>query len=52
MEVFADVVAPLMLTMAQALESNALGELQHLIPRYILFKFVLGMWRPRHVDDV
>ena len=52
MEVFADVVAPLTLTMAEALESNGPGELQYLIPRYILFKVVLGMWRPRHVDDV
>ena len=52
MEVFAVVVAPLTLRMAQALESNGLGELQHLIPRYILFNVVLGMWRPRHVDNV
>ena len=52
MEVFADVVAPLTLTMVEAFESNGIGELQHLIPRYILFKGVLGMWRPRHVNDV
>ena len=52
MQVFADVVAPLTLTMAQALESSDLSKLQHLIPCYILFKFVLGMWRPRHVGDV
>ena len=52
MEVFADVVAPLTLTKAEALESNGHGDLQHLIPRYILFKVVLGTWRPRHVDDV
>ena len=52
MEVFTDVVAPLMLTMAEALDSNGHGELQHLIPHHILFKVVLGMWRPRHVDNV
>ena len=52
MEVFANVVAPLTLTMAPALASNGHGELQHLIHRYILFKVVLGTWRPHHVDDV
>ena len=52
MEVFADVVAPLTLTMLEALESNGHGELQHLIPRYLLLKVVLGMWWPRHVADV
>ena len=27
------------------------SKLQHLIPRYILLKVGLGMWRRRHVDD-
>ena len=52
MEVFANVLAPLTLTMVQTLESNGLGELQHLIPRFILFTIVVGLWWPRHVDDV
>ena len=52
LEVFADVVAPLTLTMAEAFESNGVGGLQHLIPGYILFKLLLGTWRPRYVDDV
>ena len=43
MEVFADVVAPLTLPMADGLGSNGLGELRHLIPRYILFKVVPEM---------
>ena len=52
MEPFANVVAPLTFTMAQALESKGLVELQHLVPRYILFNLVLGMWRLHDVHNV
>ena len=40
------------MTLSDQLTKNGCSELIPLLPKYILFRVMLGMWRPRKVDDV
>ena len=47
-----DVLKPILVTLSDHLTKNGCSELIPLLPKYILFRVMLGMWRPRRVDDV
>ena len=43
---------PILRCLSEALEKNGASELIPKLTNYILFRVMLGMWRPRRVDDV
>ena len=53
-DVVNDVFAPLVNLdpMVKHLEKKGLVDLVPLVPRYFMFCILLGMWRPRRVDDI
>ena len=51
-EALDDVFKPILVTLSDHLTKNGCSELIPLLPKYILFRVMLGMWRPRRVDDV
>ena len=51
-EALDDVFKPILVTLSDHLTKNGCSGLIPLLPKYILFRVMLGMWRPRTVDDV
>ena len=46
------VFKPILVTLSDPLTKNGPNGLIPLLPKYILFMVMLGMWRPRRVDDM
>ena len=51
-EAMDDMFHPILRCLSEALEKNGASELIPKLTNYILFRVMLGMWRPRRVDDV
>ena len=51
-EAMDDMFHPILRCLSEALEKNGASELVPKLTNYILFTVMLGMWRPRRVDDV
>ena len=51
-EALDDVFKPILVTLSDHLTKSGCSELIPLLPKYILFRVMLGMWQPRRVDDV
>ena len=48
-EALDDVFKPILVTLSDHQTKNGCSELTPLLPKYILFRVMLGMWRPRMV---
>ena len=51
-EAMDDMFHPILRCLSEALAKNGASELIPKLTNYILFRVMLGMWRPRRVDDV